>query len=232
MKKKLIVLSGAGISAESGLQTFRSGKGLWEEFDLEKVATPAAWKADPELVQSFYNARRAQISKAQPNSAHLLLVDLEKEYDVTIITQNIDDLHERAGSAHVIHLHGNIRFSKSSGPNQEKTYFPVDGDTLSVADHCPDGYPLRPHVVWFGEDVPLLQKAAEILSTADVFLVVGTSLSVYPAAQLVHYAPTTCQCFVIDPEADHLRGLQGFTALAKNASEGMLQFLELLKKGN
>lgn len=151
MKQKVIVFSGAGMSAESGINTFRDSGGLWENNRIEDVATPSAWAANPERVQQFYNARRKQIIEAQPNKAHLAVKELEKHFDVQVITQNIDDLHERAGSSSVLHLHGNIRFSKSSGPNQEEAYFPIEGWELKISDKCPEGFTLRPHVVWFGE---------------------------------------------------------------------------------
>jgi NAD-dependent deacetylase len=198
--KRLVVLSGAGISAESGLGTFRDSGGLWENYRIEEVATPEAWRKHPELVLEFYNMRRKINNKAQPNSAHMQLAELETHFDVQIITQNIDNLHERAGSTKVLHLHGEINRSKSSGPNQEKAYFPISGDELNMGELCPDGYQLRPHVVWFGEEVPLLERADQLVQTADVFLVIGTSLNVYPAAGLVHSVPSHCQCYAIDPK--------------------------------
>ena len=187
MKKKLVVLSGAGISAESGISTFRDSNGLWEQYAIEDVATPEAWRKNPSLVQEFYNFRRKQVIDAQPNEAHLYFAELESEFDVAVITQNIDDLHERGGSTDVLHLHGNIRLSKSSGPHQEKAYYPVNGWELTMEDRCPEGYVLRPHLVWFGEAVPNLEVAAEIIAEADYLVVVGTSLNVYPAAGLIHY---------------------------------------------
>jgi NAD-dependent deacetylase len=198
--KRLVVLSGAGISAESGLGTFRDSGGLWENYRIEDVATPDAWRRHPDKVLEFYNMRRKINNQAQPNEAHLLLAQLEAHFDMQIVTQNIDNLHERAGSKNVLHLHGEITLSKSSGPNQEKTYFPIIGDELNMGDLCPEGYQLRPHVVWFGEEVPLLEKADKLIRTADLFLVIGTSLNVYPAAGLIHSAPPTCTCFAIDPK--------------------------------
>lgn len=198
--KRLVVLSGAGMSAESGLGTFRDSGGLWENYRIEEVATPQAWHKHPELVLEFYNMRRKINNQAQPNSAHVQLAALENHFDVHIITQNIDNLHERAGSTKVLHVHGEITLSKSSGPNQEKAYFPISGDELNMGDLCPDGYQLRPHVVWFGEEVPLLDKADQLIRTADLFLVIGTSLNVYPAAGLIHSVPTKCSCFAIDPK--------------------------------
>lgn len=228
MKKKLVVLSGAGISAESGINTFRDSDGLWEQYRIEEVATPEAWRRDPAMVQHFYNLRRKQVMEAQPNPAHLFFRNCEERYETIIITQNIDDLHERAGSTNVLHLHGNIRQSKSSGPNQEKAYYPIDGWELRMEDTCPDGYTLRPHVVWFGEEVPNLKAAAEIVHTADVLVVVGTSLNVYPAAGLVHYAPDHCQRFVIDPKADELGIDRSFTKIAATAVQGVAMLERLL----
>lgn len=218
-KKRLIVLSGAGISAESGLGTFRDSGGLWEKFNIEDVATPEAWAKNPALVNEFYNMRRKQAFEAQPNNGHKVLAELEKDFEVHIITQNIDDLHERAGSANVLHLHGEIDKVKSSGPKQEEKYFDQQHWEVKIGDLCPDGYQLRPHVVWFGEAVPLLDKAAEIVQTAELFLIVGTSLNVYPAAGLVHYAPRGCKCFVIDPNSVEVPN--EFTHIRHNASEGM-----------
>jgi len=159
-RRRLVLFSGAGMSAESGISTFRDSGGLWENYDIEDVATPQAFLKNPALVQSFYNQRRKQIIETQPNAAHSIIKELEADFDVVVITQNIDDLHERAGSKNVIHLHGNIRFAKSSGPNQEKKYYPIEGWELKKSDKCEDDYPLRPHVVWFGEEVPMIEIAA------------------------------------------------------------------------
>jgi len=221
MKKLLVVLSGAGISAESGISTFRDSDGLWEQYAIEDVATPQAWKKNPELVQRFYNERRKQVIAAEPNAAHRYFAALEKSYDVVIVTQNIDDLHERGGSSNVLHLHGNIRESKSSGPQQEKAYYTVHGWELKMEDRCPDGFPLRPHVVWFGEAVPKLELAAEFVSFADYLVVVGTSLNVYPAAGLIHYAKSSCRKFVIDPKVKELNVDSSFTKISKSAVEGV-----------
>jgi NAD-dependent deacetylase len=228
-KKKIIVFSGAGMSAESGIGTFRDSGGLWEQYRIEEVATPDAWRADPEKVQQFYNMRRRQIIDAQPNRAHQMIVTLEKSYEVTVVTQNIDDLHERAGSEHVIHLHGNIRYSKSSGPNAEKAYYPIDGWELKLTDKCPDGYTLRPHVVWFGESVPVYEHAAAIMEEADILIVVGTSLNVYPAAGLIHFASHAKKKYLIDPNADELNIPKEFSVIAKGAEEGMTELLTALE---
>lgn len=176
MKEKIIVFTGAGISAESGLGTFRDSGGLWEKYDIHEIATPEAWHKNPDLVNEFYNMRRKQCYEANPNKAHVALFELEKYFDVQIITQNIDDLHERAGSTNVIHLHGEINKVKSSGPNAEKTYYPQDHWGVKMGDVCPEGYQLRPHVVWFGEEVPMMETAIKTMETADIVIVIGTSL--------------------------------------------------------
>lgn len=230
MKKKMVVLSGAGVSAESGISTFRDADGLWENHAIEDVATPDAWRKDPDLVQRFYNIRRKQVIEAQPNDAHRYFAELEQEFDVTIVTQNIDDLHERGGSTNVLHLHGNIRQCKSSGPRQEHAYYPIDGWELKSTDLCPDGHPMRPHVVWFGEAVPNLEQAAVIISEADFLIVVGTSLNVYPAAGLIHYAPAHCRKFVIDPKVHELHGVDStFHKIAATAVAGVEELDELLE---
>jgi len=227
---KIVVFSGAGMSAESGISTFRDNNGLWANFKIEEVATPRAWANNPEMVQSFYNQRRKQIIESSPNEAHKLIKELEKIGDVTVVTQNIDDLHERAGSKHVVHLHGNIREAKSSGPNQEARYYPIDGWELKMGDLCEDGFQLRPHVVWFGEAVPNLEVASNLISAATVLIVIGTSLQVYPAAGLIHSAARNCTKFLIDPNADQLQVPSDFIVLNETASEGMLQCLGLLKE--
>jgi NAD-dependent deacetylase len=221
MKKKIVVLSGAGISAESGISTFRDSNGLWENYRIEEVATPEAWEADSLLVQRFYNQRRKQVMEASPNPSHYFFKELESSYNVVIITQNIDDLHERAGSKNVIHLHGNIRFSKSSGPQQESKYYPIEGWELSPDDLCENGYPLRPHVVWFGEAVPEMERAIETLSDADYLIVIGTSLNVYPAAGLIHYVSNSCKRILVDPKASELKVDSAFTAIPKSAVESV-----------
>lgn len=221
MKKKIVVLSGAGISAESGISTFRDSNGLWENYRIEEVATPEAWEADSLLVQRFYNQRRKQVIESSPNPSHSFFKELESAYNVVIITQNIDDLHERAGSTDVIHLHGNIRFSKSSGPRQESKYYPIDGWELSLDDLCDEGYPLRPHVVWFGEPVPEMERAMETLSDADYLIVIGTSLNVYPAAGLIHYVSNSCKKIIVDPKVSELKVDSSFTSIPKSAVESV-----------
>ena len=227
---KIVVFSGAGMSAESGIQTFRDSDGLWENYKIEEVATPEAWIRDPDLVTSFYNARRKGILEAKPNAAHFRIAELETIVSVSVVTQNIDDLHERAGSTDVLHLHGNITYSKSSGPNQEKAYFKVQGWKLTSEDICPDGYRLRPHVVWFGEAVPAYEDAVKYLEEADVLVVIGTSLQVYPAAGLINYARNASRKYVIDPKANELFVPDDFIKIAKGAEEGMELVYSQIKK--
>lgn len=230
MKKRIVVFSGAGMSAESGISTFRDGNGLWENYNIEEVATPDAWAKNPQLVQRFYNERRTGILAAVPNEAHQLIAQLQKEFDVDVITQNIDDLHERAGSEKVHHLHGNIRFAKSSGPNQEKKYYPIDGSSLDLSnDFCDEGYPLRPHVVWFGEEVPMYETVIPIIQQADIFIVIGTSLNVYPAAGLIHYCNPMSRKYLIDPKASQLTVPSDFHLVQENAIQGMKIVCDLLK---
>jgi len=219
--KKIVVFSGAGMSAESGIQTFRDSNGLWENYAIEQVATPQAWAKDPDLVTEFYNARRRNVMDALPNLAHKAIADLQTYATVQVITQNIDDLHERAGSKFVLHLHGNIRQSKSSGPKQEDAYYPIKGHELTAEDRCPDGYRLRPHVVWFGEAVPAYDAAMDILMEAEILVVIGTSLQVYPAAGLIQFAKNATHRFIIDPKADELDIPANFEQIKMGASEGM-----------
>lgn len=226
--KNVVILSGAGISAESGISTFRDSNGLWENFRIEDVATPQAWKNDPDLVQEFYNLRRKQVLEAAPNAAHLFFKQLEKHYNVIVVTQNIDDLHERAGSENVLHLHGSIRLAKSSGPNQEKRYYPIEGWELTKKDLCEDGYLLRPHVVWFGEEVPELEKAAQIVSEADCLIVVGTSLQVYPAASLIHFTSNHCQKIIVDPKVSELKVDSTYQLINETAVNSIPKLTELL----
>ncbi|WP_426492354.1 SIR2 family NAD-dependent protein deacylase [Hymenobacter sp. 102] len=197
MKKKLVALTGAGISAESGLATFRASDGLWENHRIEEVATPEGWARNPALVLEFYNQRRAAARAARPNIGHRTLAELEQEFEVVIVTQNVDDLHERAGSSRVIHLHGQLFESRSS--RHEELVYPMHSDRIELGELCEKGHQLRPNIVWFGEAVPLLELAAYEASTADVFLVVGTSLQVYPAAGLVDYVRRGTPIYIIDP---------------------------------
>jgi NAD-dependent deacetylase len=195
--KKIVILTGAGISAESGLKTFRDSDGLWEGYNIEDVATPEAWQRNPEMVQQFYNERRKSVLETSPNAAHFALARLEQKYQVTIITQNIDDLHERAGSANVVHLHGVITRSQSS-MNPRLTY-PINGWEIKMGEKCELGSQLRAHVVWFGEAVPMIDTAAQICAGAEVFILIGTSLAVYPAAGLINYVPRGVTRYIIDP---------------------------------
>lgn len=229
--KRIVIFSGAGMSAESGIQTFRDGDGLWEQHRIEDVATPEAWKKDPDLVTKFYNERRKRIVEVEPNDGHLMISTLQEFADVHVITQNIDDLHERAGNNKVLHLHGNIRLSKSSGPNQEKEYYPIQGWELTKNDVCPEGYRLRPHVVWFGETVPAYESAIPILRKADILVVVGTSLQVYPAAGLIHYAENAVYKYIIDPKADQLQVPSEYVRINALAGDGIKLVINELKKG-
>ena len=228
--KTLVVFSGAGMSAESGIQTFHDSNGLWENYNIEDVATPEAWRKNPDLVTEFYNQRRKSIIEAQPNSAHIGLASLEEIVDVIIITQNIDDLHERSGSSNVHHLHGNIRHAKSSGPDQESEYFEIKDWELKETDLSPSGYRLRPHVVWFGEAVPAYEEAVDLLFKADVLLVIGTSLQVHPAAGLIHSAENAAYRFIIDPKANELNVPSNFTKINKNASDGVNHIKMVVQK--
>lgn len=226
-KKKLVVLSGAGISAESGLKTFRDSDGLWEEHRVEDVATPEAFARDPELVMRFYNLRRAQLSTVEPNDAHKILADLEDDFDVHIITQNVDDLHERAGSSKVLHLHGELRKVRPID-SLDTGIISWHGD-LNIGDVDERGVQLRPHIVWFGEMVPAMQEAAEIAAAADIFLVIGTSMKVYPAAGLIDFISPQCQLYVIDKTLENqFTHADNFYQLG--ASDGMRQLEERLRK--
>lgn len=228
---KLVVFSGAGMSAESGISTFRDSNGLWENYDIQQVATPEAWERNPALVQRFYNERRKNILEAQPNEAHQYIAKLQDYYDVQVITQNIDDLHERAGSQNVLHLHGNIRLAKSSGPDAQYTtqFCEVNGWKLDLEqDFCPNGYPLRPHVVWFGEAVPAYEEAIRLVQSADIFIVIGSTLSVYPVAALVHEIPHYSKAYYIDPQADHSRVPPQYKLLNMTATEGMHELFHQL----
>jgi NAD-dependent deacetylase len=224
-KKKIVVLSGAGISAESGLKTFRDSDGLWEGYNIEDVATPRAWRRDPKLVLEFYNYRRRNVLEAQPNAAHFGLAELEKDFNVTIITQNIDDLHERAGSTNVLHLHGEI-FKMRSERSHEPVY-EIKGD-INIGDVAEDGGQLRPHIVWFEEPVPKIEEAIPVVRNADIFIVVGTSLVVYPAAGLVNYAPWNIPKYIIDKRIPYTSELTNITAIEKPATEGVEELITLL----
>lgn len=197
--KKVVILTGAGISAESGIKTFRDSDGLWEEYRVEDVATYDAYVRDPKLVLDFYNARRREVFKAKPNEGHRQLVRLEEKYDVRIITQNIDNLHEQAGSSHVLHLHGEL--TKARSDKDDNLIVEIGDREIHLGDKAPDGAQLRPHIVWFGEAVPNIEPAAALCEEADYFVVIGTSMNVYPAAGLIHYVPRTSPCWLVDPKA-------------------------------
>lgn len=223
MKKKLVVLTGAGISAESGLRTFRDSDGLWEGYAVQEVASPRGWARDPQQVLDFYNMRRRDVAKALPNAAHYGLAELEKDFDTTIITQNIDDLHERAGSSHVLHLHGEI--FKMRSIKDPFTGYDIRGD-IKLGDTAPDGSQLRPFIVWFEEPVPMIETAASITAGAEIFVVIGTSLLVYPAAGLLSYAPPHIPKFIVDKQAPSTGSVKNIRAIEAPATEG----IHLLKK--
>ena len=224
-KKRLVVLTGAGISAESGLKTFRDSDGLWEGHKIEDVATPHAWIRNPQLVLDFYNQRRRDVLAAVPNTAHKILAELEKYYDVQIITQNVDDLHERAGSTKVMHLHGEIM--KMRSVRAEHRLFPYDRD-LKVGDKSFDGGQLRPHIVWFEEPVPMIEKAIPLMYEADIFVLVGTSLAVYPAADLVDYAKERVKKYVIDKKIPPVSRYQNVIPIEMTATEGLAELKRIL----
>ncbi len=225
MKKRIVVLSGAGISAESGIQTFRDSNGLWENHNVQDVATPEAFERNPELVLRFYNERRKNIAEVKPNAAHTELVRLEEKYHVDIVTQNIDDLHERAGSSQITHLHGEI-FKMCSVINKETT-FPIQGD-IELGDVAPDGHQLRPFIVWFNEAVPMMDVASTLCQKADILIVVGTSLQVYPAAGLVHCVGAQVPVYIIDKNIPSVSGVSNITTYEENASTGLNKVVNLL----
>lgn len=227
MKKKLVVLTGAGISAESGLKTFRDSDGLWEGHDIEDVATPRAWRKNPQLVLEFYNFRRKNVAEAKPNEAHFGLASLQENFDVHIITQNIDDLHERAGSNKILHLHGEI-FKMRSEKNENLVY-DIRGD-IQLGDAAEDGAQLRPAIVWFEEPVPKIEEAMEIVTQADIFVVVGTSLVVYPAAGLIHYTPPHIPKYIVDKSIPYASAHYQLTSIEKPATEGVKLLIEMLHK--
>lgn len=227
--KKIIVLTGAGMSAESGISTFRDSGGLWEKYEIDDVATLGGWRRNPALVLDFYNQRRRQLLDSKPNAGHYALVELEKEYEVQIITQNVDNLHEQAGSTHVVHLHGELMKVRSTGPGEEVFEVSPDKPDVNTGDLCPKGFQLRPHIVWFGEAVPEIQKAEHMTWNADLFLIIGTSMQVYPAAGLIDNVQPGVPIYLIDPhEVNHLQ--QKITVIQKGASEGMMEFMKILSE--
>lgn len=225
-KKKIVVLSGAGISAESGLRTFREMGGLWEEYDVMEVASPQAWERDPELVTKFYNERRKQLLNCQPNDGHLILKELEEHFDVEIITQNVDDLHERAGSTKILHLHGELKKARSTV--DENLIYDLKDWELTADSKCEKGSRLRPHIVWFGEAVPAILEASEIVSRADILVIVGTSMNVYPAAGLIDYAASNCPIYIIDPNEINMSLYGNRTFIKEKASTGIRKLFEIL----
>ena len=221
--KKIVVLTGAGISAESGMATFRGGNGLWDNLPVEQVATPEGYRANPALVLDFYNKRRRELLDVEPNEAHKLLASLEENFEVTVITQNVDDLHERAGSTDIIHLHGELMKACSSREPQNLEYvrtLPSPDSELHIGDKAADGSQLRPFIVWFGEDVPLMVDAIHALKDVDIFVIIGTSLNVYPAAGLLNYVPAGVPIYLIDPNDVNVTR-RGVVVIKKRATEGM-----------
>lgn len=226
--KKIVVLTGAGMSAESGISTFRGANGLWDEYPVEQVATPEGYRADPALVLEFYNTRRRQLLEVEPNEGHKLLAGLESEFDVTVVTQNVDNLHERAGSTNVIHLHGELmKVCSSREPYNEKYIKTLSPDEVEVklGNLAPDGSQFRPFIVWFGEAVPKIEDAIAALADVDIFIIIGTSLNVYPAAGLLNYVPASVPVYLIDPNEVNVTR-RGVTVIRKGASEGMRILIE------
>ena len=227
--KKLVILSGAGVSKESGISTFRDNGGLWEKYDIEEVASINGWYKDPKLVLEFYNTRRRELKDVEPNTAHRLIAALEETFDVTVITQNVDNLHERAGSSKIIHLHGEL--TKARGEHSEKPVIDIGYNDIKSGDKNEKGEQLRPHIVWFGEAVPMISVAAEIVSQADILLIIGTSMNVYPAAGLVNYATVGTPIYLIDPEPIRLN-IPNFQQIRSVATKGMEEFVLILKNRN
>ena len=223
--KHVVVLTGAGMSAESGIKTFRDADGLWEGHDVMEVATPQGFLRNPELVLDFYNQRRRQLFEVQPNAAHISLAQLEKDFKVTIITQNVDDLHERAGSSNIVHLHGELLKARSTFDEMDIFEWKTD---ILIGDLCKKGYQIRPHIVWFGEAVPMIEKAIEVCEVADALMIIGTSMQVYPAVGLVNYANSEIPKFYVDP-APALSNSKNLTVISEKASSGVLKVIERLK---
>ena len=228
MAMKIVFFTGAGMSAESGIKTFRDSGGLWEEHDIYEVATPEAWERNPTLVLRFYNERRKQMESVTPNLGHKAIAELESDFDVTVITQNIDDLHERAGSSNVVHLHGELKFGRSSV--DDKILVDFTNKSIQIGDVCSKGSQIRPHVVWFGEMVPMIAKAEAIVQTADVFVVVGSSMQVYPAAGLISYTSAGCEHYYIDPNPSVISDIEPLTVINEKASEGVPKLAKLFKE--
>ncbi|MEZ5196609.1 MAG: Sir2 family NAD-dependent protein deacetylase [Bacteroidales bacterium] len=224
--EKIVVLSGAGMSAESGIQTFRDSDGLWNKYRFEQLASPQAWAQQPDVVMEFYNYRRKIVWDARPNAGHTSLVKLEEKYDVQIITQNVDDLHERAGSSNVLHLHGEIKKARSTV--DENLVYEMDHWEMKMGDKCEKGSQSRPHIVWFGEMVTMIGPATQIASTADILLVIGTSMVVYPAASLIMYVPSEKPKYYVDPKATMVGGVSNLTVIQKKAGDGVPELVERL----
>lgn len=227
MKKRLVILSGAGISAESGIPTFRDSGGLWEGHKVEDVATPEGWHKNPLLVLDFYNQRRKKALEVKPNRGHEIIAELQKEFDVSVVTQNVDDLHERAGSKKVIHLHGSLFESRST--RDETLVYPIKSWELKWGDTCEKGFQLRPNIVWFGELVPLIEVATELAAQADIFIVVGTSMVVYPAAGLINFVPRKVPKFIVDPNITPVSSIPNVELITEVASVGMEKVREKIK---
>ncbi|BAO76852.1 SIR2 family NAD-dependent protein deacylase [Winogradskyella sp. PG-2] len=225
MKKHIVVLTGAGMSAESGIKTFRDANGLWEGHDVMEVASPEGFRHNPELVLDFYNQRRRQLKEVEPNQAHKDLATLEHDFKVTIITQNVDDLHERAGCSDVVHLHGELRKIRSTGNQNDIKVWEED---INLGDICEKGYQLRPHIVWFGEDVPMIDTAIKICYAADILVIIGTSMQVYPAASLINYVQPDTPIYYIDPKPA-ISNTDKVTVIAKSATEGLKELIVELK---
>ena len=225
-KKNLVILSGAGVSAESGIKTFRDSDGLWEEYRIEDVATYDAWLRNPDLVQEFYNQRRAQLATVKPNRAHFVIAELEQHFEVIVITQNVDDLHERAGSTHVIHLHGEL--TKARSEKNELLITDIGYNRLEKGDKAKDGAQLRPHIVWFGEAVPMMETAISLVACADIIVIIGTSMQVYPAAGLIHYASPKTEIYYIDPNAKSIPYCGSIKLITEKATVGMEQLKAML----
>ena len=233
--KKLVILSGAGISAESGISTFRDAGGLWDKYPVMQVASIEGYEANPELVINFYNERRKQLLDVKPNQGHILCAELEKYFDVTVVTQNVDNLHERAGSHHIIHLHGELtKVCSSYNPNDPRYIRDLKPEEFEVkmGDKAGDGSQLRPFIVWFGEAVPEIETAVQYVEKADIFVIIGTSMNVYPAASLLYYVPDKAQVYLIDPKDVNINTRRPITHIKKGASEGMKELLQLLAVGN
>ena len=226
--KNLVVLTGAGISAESGISTFRDSGGLWEQYRIEDVATPEGWVRDPKLVTDFYNQRRKQLLEVEPNYGHIALVELEKYFNVYVVTQNVDNLHERAGSKNIVHLHGELTKVRSERFDHLIYELTPDRYEVKIGDKCEKGFQLRPHIVWFGEAVPMLEEAVRLAQKADIFVVVGTSLNVYPAASLVHYVQPEVPVYVVDPNSVAINDLR-WNYIRLGASEGMKEFIKQIQ---